>query len=512
MKSRFPLSLMVLFLITAGLGLTLYKHLVLGFPLLGEDTSTVWSIEARVNFQANGGPTQASLTLPDQQAGVRILDESFASPGYGINQFEEEGQRRAEWSIREAKGKQDLFYKVKLHLEPDAQLQPEDPPEDIKKTLFPEPYQTATDSLIQEVHDRSADARSFTGTLLKEFNALEPSQNTNMLLDLIESGESRTQVLINLLSHADIPTRVVRGLNLEDGRRRQPIIDMLEIYNGSEWILFDPLTGVAGNPENFFLWQRGGKSLLDVMGGSRSDVTFSIIAQTVPTRQLALKQANLDEVALVDFSIYTLPLESQNAFKKILLIPIGIMVVLFMRILVGLRTSGTFMPVLISIAFLQTQLIPGLVIFITIVSIGLWIRSILSQMNMLLVARLGAVVMVVIIIMAAMSVLSWKLGITQALTITFFPMIILAWTIERMSILWEEEGPKDVLIETFGSLLVASISYLLMTNNFIAQLTFNFPELLLTNIGIVLMLGQYTGYRLLELRRFQPLAKAIHND
>ena len=287
---------------------------------------------------------------------------------------------------------------------------------------------------------------------------------------------------------------------------------MLEIYNGSEWILFDPRTGVAGNPDSFFLWQRGGKSLLDVMGGTSSDVNFSIIAQTVPTRQLALKQANLDEVALVDFSIYALPLESQNAFKKILLIPIGLMVVLFMRILVGLRTSGTFMPVLISIAFLQTQLLPGLVIFITIVSIGLWIRSILSQMNMLLVARLGAVVMVVILIMAAMSILSWKLGITQALTITFFPMIILAWTIERMSILWEEEGPKDVFIETFGSLLVASISYLLMTNHFIAQLTFNFPELLLTNIGIVLMLGQYTGYRLLELRRFQPLANTIHND
>ena len=81
MKSRFPLSLMVVFLITAGLGLTLYKYLILGFPLLGEDTSTVWSIEARVNFLASGGPAQASLTLPDQQAGVRILDESFCLSG-----------------------------------------------------------------------------------------------------------------------------------------------------------------------------------------------------------------------------------------------------------------------------------------------------------------------------------------------------------------------------------------------------------------------------------------------
>ena len=127
---------------------------------------------------------------------------------------------------------------------------------------------------------------------------------------------------------------------------------------------------------------------------------------------------------------------------------------------------------------------------------------------MLLVARLGAVIIVVILLMAAMSILSWKLGITQAMTVTFFPMIILAWTIERMSILWEEEGPRDVLKEGGGSLLVATLSYLCMSNPIVEQLTFNFPELMLTLLGIVLLLGQYTGYRLLELQRFYPLMRA----
>ena len=247
---------------------------------------------------------------------------------------------------------------------------------------------------------------------------------------------------------------------------------------------------------------------MDVMGGRGSRVSFSMISRAVPARDLAIRTSRADEAALIDFSIYALPLEVQNAFKNILLVPIGTLVVLIMRILVGLRTSGTFMPVLISVAFLETQLLPGLAIFITIVSIGLWIRSILSQLNMLLVARLAAVIIVVIGIMAAMSVFSWKLGISQALTVTFFPMIILAWTIERMSILWEEEGPKDVLIEGFGSLLVATMSYLLMSNPAVEHLTFNFPELLLAVLGITLMLGQYTGYRVLELRRFKPLVES----
>ena len=46
-----------------------------------------------------------------------------------------------------------------------------------------------------------------------------------------------------------------------------------------------------------------------------------------------------------------------------------------------------------------------------------------------------------------------------------------------------------------------------MTNRVVEYLTFNFPELLLVNLAFILLLGQYTGYRLTELRRFQPIAE-----
>ncbi len=512
MEGRFQLGLMIAILIIAGLGLTLYKHFALGFPLLGKDVSTVWSVEARVSFKAQGDTAQASLTLPDQQSDVWIMDESFASPGYGINQINDGGQRRAVWSIRKADGRQDLFYKVKLRLESGVSPSANDQPETFIPPVLPEPYQTAAQSLLKQVTETSADATSFASTLLGLFNASKPDQNVNMLLGMVDEGVKAPELLVNLLRMGNIPARIVRGLHLEDGRRRQPIVDMIEVYDGDQWQLFDPRSGQNGSPTAFFLWQRGAKSLLDVMGGVDSDVKFSIISQQIPTRELALAQATQEQAALIDFSIYSLPLEVQNAFKIILLIPIGVLVVLFMRIIVGLRTSGTFMPVLIAMAFLQTQLLPGLVIFISLVSIGLWIRSFLSQQNMLLVARLGAVIIVVILLMAAMSILSWKLGITQAMTVTFFPMIIIAWTIERMSILWEEEGPGDVLKEGGGSLLVATLSYLLMSSPIVEQLTFNFPELMLTLLGIVLLLGQYTGYRLLELKRFYPLVRAARQS
>ena len=104
--------------------------------------------------------------------------------------------------------------------------------------------------------------------------------------------------------------------------------------------------------------------------------------------------------------------------------------------------------------------------------------------------------------MAVLSVVSYKLGLEQMLNMTFFPMVILAWTIERLSITWEEDGPREVAIQGLGSLTVAIVAYLAMTNALIGHLSYNFPELLLAILGIILLLGQYSGYRLNELFRF----------
>jgi hypothetical protein len=163
------------------------------------------------------------------------------------------------------------------------------------------------------------------------------------------------------------------------------------------------------------------------------------------------------------------------------------------------------MPVLISVAFLQTSLLPGLVSFVSLVAVGLALRSYLSRLNLLLVARIATLIVLVIFLISVLSIVGYQLGYSTGMTITFFPMIIIAWTIERMSILWEEEGASEVLKQGGGSLLVAILSYLLMQSSLVQHLTFNFPELNLVLLATILAMGQYTGYKLTELRRFRAM-------
>ena len=113
--------------------------------------------------------------------------------------------------------------------------------------------------------------------------------------------------------------------------------------------------------------------------------------------------------------------------------------------------------------------------------------------------------MLVVFLISAFSIIGYQLGYSTGMTITFFPMIIIAWTIERMSILWEEDGPSEVMKQGGGSLLVAVAAYLLMENPLLEHLSFNFPELNLVLLASILAMGQYTGYKLSELWRFRAM-------
>ncbi|WNO09499.1 inactive transglutaminase family protein [Teredinibacter sp. KSP-S5-2] len=499
--SRTPFYLLIALLIVSGLALTWYRHYAFDVPWLPGEKRQVWSIEAKIEFLAQGEPIVASLAIPSSQPGFELMGEHTASPGYGLSFVEKDGGRRAEWSIRNATGLQTLYYRIDM-LSLDFEDSPYHPPSpDIRFKLKKEgPYQTAAAQLLARAKERSANAFTLTRELISEFNT--QNQTARFLLQ----EQSRTQWLVELLNLAEIKSREVLVLTLEDGRRRQSLLSYLQVYDGEEYQLFDPRTGKQGQAANQLLWKYHSDSLLDLVGGTQSNVHFSVIEQEVPVSRM-LDRDLLSDKPFLDISIHSLPLEEQTLFKGILLVPVGVLVVVFLRILIGLRTSGTFMPVLIAIAFIQTSLLTGLLGFVLVVTAGLVIRSYLSQLNLLLVARISAVIISVIAIIAAFSVLSFQLGLSEGLKITFFPMIILAWTIERMSILWEEEGPQEVLVQVGGSLFVALVAYVLMTNEVVRHLTFNFLGLQLVFMALVLLMGNYTGYRLLEYRRFKTMLK-----
>ena len=500
MNKQLPFLLVTGLLVLVGVATAWMRHAEMGIPFTPDVSRPVWLVEARIDLVASGEPVRVSFDLPDRPPGFQVFAEQAASPGYGFSIVEESGRRRGEWNRQSAEGRQTLYYKAQFVTEPNAGPLPLARPPEAGPVFWSEAEATAAVELLEQAQQRSSNAQSLARELIRSLSQGQRDQNTALLRD---GSDSDADLLLKMLNQAGVPARLAMGLYLEDARRQQTLTPLVELWQDDTWHVFNPRTGEEGIPENLLLWHRGGQAYLDVDGASQSDVDFSIIRQTVPALELARAQLTDSPFALL--GVYRLSIEEQSMFKLLFLLPLGALVVVIMRVLVGISTSGTFMPILIALSFLQTSLLPGLISFVSIVALGLLLRGYLSQLNLLLVPRIAALVVLVVFLISFLSLAGYHLGFNTGMTIMFFPMIIIAWTIERMSILWEEEGAREVVVQGGGSLLVAVLAYLLMEMQLARHLSFNFPELNLVTLALILLLGQYTGYKLTELYRFHDL-------
>lgn len=504
--SRVHLYVLSAVLAAVGLGVFGYKAVVLGFPLLPDDQADVWTLQVRFTIDARSGPVRAVLQIPDEPPGFTLLDENFVSRGYGLTLGERPTGREAVWTIREASGRQTLYYRAVVvpGARPAASgLAPPSP----AAPRLEEPYQTAVESLAADVYRRSADVASFTTELVSRLNAEEPGESAALLL---EQGRSIGQVASlarTVLAAAETPARVVYGLTLADRERYATFEPWLQVWDGERWLAFHPRSGEQGLPERFLVWWRGARPLIDVVGAANPEVQISVWQNVADALAVAQERGDLLESPFVRYSLLNLPVQTQAVYAVMLLVPVGALIMVLLRNVVGVRTFGTFLPILVSLAFRETRLLVGIVLFVLVVALGLALRFYLERLRLLLVPRLAAVLILVVLLIAAISVVFHGLGFEPGLSVALFPLVILTIAIERTSIVWEERGPAEAMKEGFGTLAVAALAYLVMFLDPVEHLVFVFPELLLLILAATLILGRYRGYRLLELFRFRELAK-----
>ncbi|MBE9399418.1 inactive transglutaminase family protein [Pontibacterium sp. N1Y112] len=498
MQDKIPYYLLVTLLIAVGFGSAIYRHINLDIPWLPGETREVWRVEARLEFTADGDAIVAQMAIPESHPGFTLLEQATASPGYGLSYLTEEKRPAVRWSTQQASGKQVLYYRAQFLLDDKQEASWPPSPDISEPPILPDPISLAAGRLIEQAKKQSANQITMAAQLI---NGL---RSDDQQVQLLKQDRSLAAAALILMQLAEIPAREVTAIRLKHNRRNQDSLPYLMVYAEDQVAFFNLTNGKEGRPERLLIWEMEDQPLIDLEGGHNTRVSFSMLREVVPV-QKALEQKYRD-VSAMQVSLHSLPQEEQQMFRGLLLIPVGVMVVMIIRVLVGLRTSGTFMPVLIALALMQTSLGAGLAGFVLVVVTGLVVRGYLSRLNLLLVARISAVIIVVILLTATFSVIAYNLRIVEGLNIIFFPMIIIAWTIERMSLLWEEEGGEEVMKQGGGSLFVALLAYLVMSNGYIQHLTFNFPGLQLVLLALILILGSYTGYRLIELVRFSPFA------
>ena len=495
----------VVALTAVSLGIFAFKVLVLGFPLMAKSSAGSWNVEAKVAFTAHGQPVKVTLLLPRDNAVFAVSNEAFVSHDYGLSIDTSAGNRRVLWSVSKATGLQSLDYRAVVHRLPAREKRGESAAPVPETLAFTGAKLSAARSLVNESRAHSARLETLVPRLLHLLGD-EQDARVRMLLGRNSTTQRRAEIAADLLSLSGHPARLVHGIRLARYVRNAPVVDRLQVYGGKRWRSFSAGTGVELSPREFLPWWRGSDRLVAISGASLVQTKLAIARSEETALGGAAERGQQLAPRLMALSLLSLPIETQLVYQVLLLVPVGAFLLVLLRNVVGLKTFGTFMPVLIALAFRQTQLLWGILLFSALVAVGLLVRFYLERFRLLVVPRLAAVLIVVVLLMAALSVASHQWGLPQGVSVALFPMVILTMTIERMTTVWEERGAGEAIQQGLGSLAVGALSYAVINLAWLQHLILVFPELLLLLLAGVLLLGRYSGYRLSELRRFQALS------
>lgn len=493
-----------LLLIVFGSLVLAFKVVRLGFPPLPDMESEAWAIQARVELEPRSGPARVSMVLPSRTTGYTLGEENFISRRFGLTLEENTFWRQANWAVRRMRGPTTLYYRAMVFR--DTQQKSFAP-----KPSYPtvpeleEPFATALSEIVTEVRAESADIESFAAAVMARMTGQEQDEYTSLFLSTVESSLDRVRLIQTLLAGARIPTLQLHGISLEVEQQSAPVKTMLAVHNGDDWLVFDPASGDEGLPDTFFIWWTGDGEMTGARGATITETAVSTRRQIKSALDLATERTRIRGSRIGQISILDLPLQTQSVYEVLLLIPFGIILIVVLRNFVGLSSFGTFAPVLIALAFRETELLKGILLFVLIISLGLAFRFYLERLRLLLIPRLAAVVTIVVMLMTTISILSNQMGLETGLSVSLFPMIIISLVIERMSIVWEERGAGTALKEGAGSLLMASLAYLVMGIDVLSYWVTVFPEVNFIVLGVVVAMGRYTGFRLTELARFSRI-------
>jgi len=353
--------------------------------------------------------------------------------------------------------------------------------------------------ILQRIYDYTYQMPS------KPFKGLTDALTAARLGEASCNGKSR--VFVALARQAGIPTRLVGGIILNPGEKRTSH-QWVEAYINGYWVPFDPLNGhFASLPSNYLELYKGDAYLFSHTPNVNFDYSFTIkqrlVADPAMLSELEVHPMNA-YAAWQAFETIGIPL---GLLKIIIMLPLGALIVVIFRNVIGLQTFGVFLPALIAVASRETGLFWGLLAYFIVIFLVSAIHYPLEKWGMLYTPKMAIMLVGVVIAFLLISILGIKMKVYMIAYITLFPIVLITLTAERFARTVTEEGMHEAIRITLQTMVVVAVAYFAMNSTAMESFFLAFPELFLVIIAMNILLGRWIGLRLTEYARFRWVAR-----
>jgi hypothetical protein len=510
-----------LLLVVAPLCLMAYKIHRAGYRLRTLAPVERYRVSLNMTFVGHGDSLRVRTFLPQQDARVTITSESQESELPAYMERPAGGNRMAEWSGQSVSGPNQIRVQYAVsatarsyHIDRDI---PVPGPGALRAgpDLAGTPTIQVQDPEVAALAERLAPRGAPLIDGLREIQKFcEGLRNVAFkgetdALTALRLGEAscngKSRLFVALARHQGIPARLVGGLILERGSKRTSH-QWVEVQVGPYWVPFCPTNHYFGEvPIHYLELYRGDEVLFTHSSDINFDYRFHIREEMMPRKEL-VAQGKRDPLNLLSmWSTFHKAGIPDSLLKVLLMIPLGALVLVIFRNVIGLQTYGTFLPVLIAVASREIGLFWGVLVFLLIIVLVFCVRLLISRLNLLHMPQMAILLTVTIASILALAVVGVRAGNRNLSDVSMFPIAILAITTERLALMLEETGAVETL-KMMGMTAVCIAGCYLVMNAATFQILFmSFPELVLIILFLDIWLGHWMGLRLTEYWRFRQL-------
>ncbi len=197
-----------------------------------------------------------------------------------------------------------------------------------------------------------------------------------------------------------------------------------------------------------------------------------------------------------------------NTIVLLLLLPAVAALIAASRHLIGLRGFGIFMPAALSVVFIAIGPLLGILIFMIIIFFSTFFRMVTRKLKLKLqyLPRMAMLLWFVVIgvlgLLFSAPVLK-EIGLTN---VSIFPVLVLVLLAEDFSRVQLGKSIRTALSLTVETLVLALLSYFLLTLEPLRRYALLNPEAFLFIVLVMdILVGRYVGLRFMEYWRFRKL-------
>ncbi len=195
-----------------------------------------------------------------------------------------------------------------------------------------------------------------------------------------------------------------------------------------------------------------------------------------------------------------------NIIVLLLVFPTIASIIAASRHIIGLRGFGIYIPAVLSVAFVSTEIVTGTIIFVAVLLAAMFTRKIVKKLRFSYLPRTAMIMWGVCVFILGLLILSSQLALFELLTINIFPILIIILLTENFMDSQLFNSRQEALKITLETLLIAIVCSLIINQDAAQKFVLLRPELALLGTAFVnYLIGKYTGLRLLELTRFNSV-------